>query len=116
MGSIIRKNIPYNTFLKWQNRRHWLYPSNLIDSSSQWPPLNHEKWNKLMRSIDEISKEQIECELTWDQFIINLEARRWIDQGKVFFKSPYDGKNYDIRDALIIQKEKSEVEKLTEAV
>lgn len=104
------KKIPYDTYLRWQNRRNWLYPSNLIDSSSQYPPMDREKWNIFMQATDKISEAQIKCELNWDQLILNLTSRGWKEEQKLFFKSPYDGKSYDIRDATILQKEKLSVD------
>jgi hypothetical protein len=72
--------------------------------------MDKNKWDIFLRAIDEISEAQIKCELQWDVWILSLTSRGWIDEGKLFFKSPYNDKSYDIRDALIIQREKSSID------
>lgn len=90
------------TFRRWQERRYWLYPDGLIDSASQFPPMDKEKWKKFLAQTEDISEEQIKCELKWDQMIFNMTQRGWKDSGKMYFESPHDKKKYDVRDALLI--------------
>ena len=81
-------------FERWKDRRFWLYPPNIFK--------HNKSFEKFLEQSGDLSDEQIEREIMWDDLIESLIKNGWEDCGKMFFRSPKDKKKYDIRDALIV--------------
>ncbi len=94
-------------FIRWRKRRYWLYPDCYTNSSDQWPDMNRSDWIEFLKKEEDISNEQIKCEMDWDELIQILINKGWIEKEKMFFESPYNGKQYEVRTALILEQEKT---------